>query len=152
MKPEKSLRSRALDWLSRGEYSRVQLQQKLAKYSDDIDAINDLLEQLQQAGWQSDERFAEALIHSKSRRLGNRRLAQYLQQKGIDSECFQDALPSKEHQIDNALQVLIKKFKVFETDAQVQLKYKRFLAYRGFDMDVILAAIKMWQQDIEKTD
>ena len=76
MKAEKSLRARALDLLSRGEYSRLQLAQKLAKHSEDEAEISALLDDLAERGWQSDERYAEVLIHSKSQRLGNRRLQQ----------------------------------------------------------------------------
>ena len=76
MKAEKSLRARALDLLSRGEYSRLQLTQKLAKHSEDEAEISALLDDLAERGWQSDERYAEVLIHSKSQRLGNRRLQQ----------------------------------------------------------------------------
>ena len=73
MKAEKSLRARALDLLSRGEYSRLQLAQKLAKYSEDEAEITALLDVVVERGWQSDERYAEVLIHRKSLRLGNRR-------------------------------------------------------------------------------
>ena len=146
MKAEKSLRARALDLLSRGEYSRLQLAQKLAKYSEDEAEITALLDDLVERGWQSDERYAEVLIHSKSQRLGNRRLQQELQQKGVDAELFQDSLPSREAQLQTALEVLMKKFKVYQDDAACKTKYMRFLAYRGFDMGTIHDAIRQWRQ------
>lgn len=152
MKPEKTLRFRALELLSRGEYSRLQLRQKLSKHCEDAQEIEGLLNTLEQTGWQSDQRFAETLIHSKSRRLGNRRLQQELQQKGVDAELFQDALPPKSAQIETALEVVSKKFKVYDQEATMRLKYMRFLAYRGFDMDVIHAALHLWQEADEHSD
>ena len=146
MKAEKSLRARALDLLSRGEYSRLQLAQKLAKYSDDEAEIAALLDDLVARGWQSDERYAEVLIHSKAQRLGNRRLQQELQQKGVDAELFQDALPSRETQLHTAIEVLAKKFKVYQDDAACKVKYMRFLAFCGFDMGTIHDAIQQWRQ------
>lgn len=146
MKPEKSLRARALDLLSRGEYSRLQLSQKLSKYCEDQAEIEALLDDLSERGWQSDERYAEVLIHSKSSRLGNRRLQQELQQKGVNQELFQDALPSKDEQLQTAVEVVSKKFKVYQHDAAMKVKYMCFLAYRGFEMDVIHDALNQWRQ------
>lgn len=152
MKPQKTLRFRAFELLSRGEYSRLQMRQKLSKHCEDMQEIEALLDHLEEAGWQSDQRFAETLIHSKSKRLGNRRLQQELQQKGVDADLFQDALPSKSTQIETALEVVSKKFKTYDNEATMKLKYMRFLAYRGFDMDVIHATLRLWQETDEQTD
>ena len=152
MKAEKSLRARALDLLSRGEYSRLQLQQKLSKYCEDSAQINALLDDLAQCGWQSDERYAEVLINSKSKRLGNRRLQQELQHKGVANDLFQDALPSRSEQTLTATEVLAKKFKQYEQDAAMRVKYVRFLAYRGFDMDVIQDAVRTWEEQDASDD
>lgn len=149
MKPEKSLRGRALDLLSRGEYSRLQLAQKLAKHCEDEAEINALLDDLVESGWQSDQRFAEVLIHSKSSRLGNRRLQQELQQKGVEAELFLDNLPDRAEQLLVATDILHKKFKTYQHEPDMRNKYMRFLAYRGFDMGVIQVALKTWRQQQE---
>ena len=46
MKTEKSLKSRALDYLARRDYSRWELKRKLAPYAEDEDELDALLDEL----------------------------------------------------------------------------------------------------------
>src|SRR5690606_7790419 len=54
------LKARAIAYLSRREHSRLELQRKLAAYSDDAAQIEAVLDELKAQHWQSDERYAEA--------------------------------------------------------------------------------------------
>ena len=67
MKPQKSLRARAMDILSRQEISRVGLKRKLAPYAESEEELENVLDEFAERNWQSDQRYAEAYIHSKSR-------------------------------------------------------------------------------------
>src|SRR5690606_21859074 len=68
-----SLKARAIDFLSRREHSRVELQRKLQRHTDDLDAIESLLDDLERERWLSDERFAHSLINRKAHKLGDRK-------------------------------------------------------------------------------
>ena len=82
----KSLRSRALDLLSRREMSQAELRRKLAPYAEDPAEIDALLQEFAERNWQSDQRYAESYVYSKSSRYGRLHLAQGLQQQKLDNE------------------------------------------------------------------
>ena len=67
MKPQKSLRARAMDILSRQEISRVGLKRKLAPYAESEEELENVLDEFAERNWQSDQRYAEPYIHTKSR-------------------------------------------------------------------------------------
>lgn len=108
MREPKSLRARAMDILSRREVSRLELQRKLAPYAEDEDELNQVLAEFAERNWQSDERFTEAFVNSKSRKHGALRLKQALAAKGIDSEMAREFLPDSETELANAKEVLRK--------------------------------------------
>ena len=104
------LYNRALNYLSRREYSRVELERKLQTLSDNQEIISNVLDELAHKNLQSDERFVEMTINSKSSKYGSLRISDTLRQKGIDSDTIQNNLPDKNSEITNALSVLYKKF------------------------------------------
>ncbi len=144
---KRSLRAQAIDYLSRREHSRSELKQKLMAFEEDVQIIDALLDDLTERGWQSDSRYAQMMVHSKSDKHGNRRLQQNLALKGIDADLIADVLPSKDIEKSNAIQVIQKKFKTAPTSLQERAKQMRFLAYRGFGMDAIQAALNSWNDD-----
>lgn len=147
-KTQKSLRARAMDILSRQEISRTGLKRKLAPYAESEEELANVLDEFARRHWQSDERYAEAYIHSKSRRHGTLRLQQALAQQGIDAAVSRRLLPDKASELQTAVEVLHKKFKAPAKDLKDKQKQVRFLAYRGFDMDTIQTALKShWPQD-----
>lgn len=142
MKQDISLKSRALAILARREISRQALARKLQPYCDDEAQLTDLLDDLAQRHWQSDERFAEAYVHSKSHLHGSLRLKQALAQQGVDEGIIRECLPNEATQIQSAIGVLRKKYRQAPQDLKEKHKYMHFLAYRGFDMDTIQSAMK----------
>ena len=142
MKPEKSLRARAMDILSRQEISRSGLKRKLAPHAESEEELEKVLTEFAERNWQSDERYAEAYIHSKSRQHGTLRLKQALSAQGIDEDISRDMLPDRDSELQTAIAVLRKKFKQPSTDLKEKQKQVRFLAYRGFSMDTIQTALK----------
>ena len=150
-KPELSLRTRALQYLARREYSRAELRGKLLPYvgtdddfsqpqpensrQEDLDA---LLDDLTARGWLSDARAVTQLLHAKRSRFGTQRIARELRQKGIAEELIGDALPGlKESELEAAREVWQKKFGVLPQDAREKARQMRFLQSRGFGFDVI---------------
>lgn len=142
MKPAKSLKTRALELLARREHSRQELQRKLAPHAENPAELEELLDELAQNGWQSDERYAEVLIRSKSAKHGSLRLQQELAANGIGSSTVKSLLPSREDEYANACAVLRRKFAEPAADFAEKQKQIRFMLYRGFDMDTVSAALK----------
>lgn len=148
MKTEKSLKARALDYLSRRDYSRLALKRKLAPFAQDEVELDALLDELAKRKWQSDERFAESFIHQKSQKQGVLRLKHELAMNGVDEATIAAFLPTPEAELNTALSVLQKKFRQPAKTQQEKQKYMRFLLYRGFSMDVVIKVMKMdWDND-----
>lgn len=152
MKQKISLRARAIAILARREISRAELARKLHPYADENDNLEALLDELAQKHWQSDERYTETYINSKSRLHGNLRLEQSLRQKGVDAALIADYLPDREQQINNAIAVLQKKYRQPPADLKEKHKCMHFLAYRGFSMDIIHSAIRQAWADTSLPD
>ena len=151
MKPEKSLRTRAMEILSRREISRAELKRKLAPHADSEEEIEKVLAEFAERQWQSDARYAEAYVHSKSHQHGALRLKQALLAKGVADELIQPLLPERDAALHTAVALLRKKFKQPAADLAGRQKQMRFLAYRGFDMEMIHAAIKSdWAETPEE--
>ncbi|HXZ08887.1 MAG TPA: recombination regulator RecX, partial [Paraburkholderia sp.] len=53
-RPARSLKGRALGYLSRREYSRAELARKLTPFAEESDALEPLLDDLEREGWLSD--------------------------------------------------------------------------------------------------
>lgn len=141
-----------MDILSRQEVSRLGLQRKLAPYAESEEELENVLNEFSERNWQSDLRYAEAYIHSKSRKHGSLRLKQALAQQGIDEETSRKLLPDRLSERQAAMDVLRKKFKHPATDLKEKQKQARFLAYRGFDADTVQTALKHawddgWEED-----
>ena len=150
MKPQPDLRQRALAILARREISRAELAQKLQQLSNNHAEINALLDELAERHWQSDTRYAEAYINSKARSHGNLRLQQALAAKGVDADTIRQHLPDADTQQQAAIAVLHKKFNHAPADMAEKHKQMRFLAYCGFDMHTIQAALKQaWAEEDE---
>lgn len=136
------LRSYAFAVLTRKEYSKAELIEKLATYAADREEVINLVEELSNNNYQSDQRVAEILLSSQKRKgKGPQRIKLALKNKKINSELIQEELKEIDW-ADQAYQLKIKKFgSAVEKDPKLKAKQIRFLQYRGFDMDAIMKAI-----------
>ena len=89
-KPHVSLKARALRYLSMREHSRQELARKLARYAQEDDDVNALLDALEAARFLSEERFSESLIRRRAARFGNSRILSELKSLGIDPSTLDD--------------------------------------------------------------
>lgn len=151
-KPERSLRTRAMQYLARREHSRAELRAKLQPHlhsDDEFDSppaedLDALLDDLAKRGWLSDERAAAQLVHAKRARFGSQRIAQELRQRGIDETLIAEALPElKESELATAREVWRKKFGSLPQDQKEKAKQMRFLQSRGFGFEVIGKVLRM---------
>lgn len=142
-RPPLSLMARALRYLSMREHSRMELARKLARHAQEGDDIEALLDRLSTANFQSQSRFAEALIHRRAQRYGNSRIAMELQSHGLDAETLDAARADLAgDEVARARAVWRKKFSHPPQDAAERGKQMRFLQQRGFSHGAIHAAIQ----------
>jgi len=138
-----SLRERALRLLARREHTRRELARKLAADTEDLAAIETLLDELEARGWLSEARVAEQLVHSRRNRFGIRRIERDLRGKGVSDEAVAAALTQlKEGELEAARGVWRRKFGRLPASGAERAKQIRFLQGRGFDLDVIFKVIK----------
>ena len=155
-----SIKVRALQWLAQREHSRIELRGKLlrllsraaarpANAADPAQAepdptaeVENLLLWLESHGYLSQQRFVESRVHARQARFGNLRIQQELQQHGVklDPEAKQ-AL--KDTELQRAREVWGKKYTTPALDAVGRVKQARFLAGRGFSMDVVRQVIRV---------
>lgn len=142
------LRSYAFAALTRKEYSKADLVEKLALYAVDREEVIKLVDELATENYQSDQRVAEMLLSSQKRKgKGPNRIKLALKNKKIDIELIQEELKETDWN-EQAYQLKVKKFgKTVERDPKLKAKQIRFLQYRGFDLDTIFKAISHREDD-----
>jgi regulatory protein len=141
--PTLSLKGRALRFLSMREHSRLELGRKLAKYAEEGDDVEALLDFLEQNNWLSTERFSESLIHRRGARYGNSRIVAELQQHGVSGEALKELRSGlADTEAARAAEVWRRKFGEVATDAAGRAKQMRFLLQRGFSQSAVRHAIK----------
>ena len=136
-----AVKAAALRYLSRREYSRLELQERLCRkgYSETMveQAVADLVSQ----GLQSDGRFAEAFAHSRAEKgYGAYRIRQELRQRGIDA----DKALEKDLDWDALVRkIYVKKYGETIPDTfEERAARERFLRQRGFESDRIRRLFK----------
>ncbi|MBI1283661.1 MAG: recombination regulator RecX [Thiobacillus sp.] len=141
-KPEPGdLRERALRLLARREHSRAELVRKLEQAEFDTSDIQHLLDEFEQKGWLSDQRFAESYVADHRARAGGIKLAYDLRQRGVSDNIIEAALnDNRESELDRAREVWRKKFGTAPSDIE-KARQMRFLQSRGFTADIIRCAI-----------
>lgn len=147
---DSELRVTAINLLSRREYSRHELFQKLEPRSKDEPQVQQLLDKLVEAGYQSDQRFAESFLRSRiNRGLGHMRIARELKDKGIDADLIEQTMSSDTDWFHLAYESGLKKIQNLDlADYKDKQKLFRYLAYRGFSMDQIQHALEHYQHTV----
>ncbi len=131
--PVRSLKGRALGYLSRREYSRAELARKLAPFAEEADSLEALLNALEQEGWLSDTRFAESVIHRRASRMGMGRIVGELRQHGVGQTLIEEAgARLRETELARAQAVWRKKYGQIPATPTERARQARFLAARVF--------------------
>ena len=145
-KEKPSLLARAVSYLSRREYSRRELGEKLRRLGSEVDEVLDYLEE---KGYLSNERFAEQFLRAKASRYGQSRLRMELRQRGLSGEEIDRAIEglggSEE---DRAWSVWEKRFSSYPEDQKEKAKQIRFLMSRGFSYAVVSRVLQRARQNI----
>ena len=142
------LRSYAFAVLTRREYSKTELIEKLSLYALHKEEVIALVEEFSEKQYQSDQRVAELVLSSQCRKgKGPNRIRQRLKEKNIDTQYIQDDLQNIDW-LEQAYALKVKKYGVaVEKEPKLRAKQIRFLQYRGFDMDIIFKAIDLKAED-----
>ena len=142
-KPARSLKARALDYLSRREYSRSELSRKLAPFVEEADALEPLLDSLESEGWLSDSRFAESLVHRRAARMGTSRIVGELRRHAVGDALIEEVgAQLRETELARAQAVWRKKYGHLPETPAERAKQARFLAMRGFSRATIVKILK----------
>lgn len=137
---DKKIRHVALDFLSRREHSRFELQNKLLQKDFSRDAVEALLDTLSTENLLSDERFCEAFIRSRlAKGQGPIRIKEELRQRGIKDELITEYLDSQKKTWRTKVEAVRRKRFGDELpkDFKERAKQMRFLQYRGFTTEHI---------------
>jgi regulatory protein len=146
--PEKSLRQRALEYLSKREYSAVELAQKLKTYASETEDVAALITDFKTRGWLSDARYTEQMVHARQAKFGAARVANELREKGIDDHLVAEAVATLQvNEVERAGEVWRKKFKVAPATREEWAKQARFLQSRGFTFNVIKQILNRHAED-----
>lgn len=141
------LRNRALRLLTTREHSREELLRKLAQAKvqrnreqakapkPDKDDIASLVDDLAAQGWQSDDRYAEAIVRRLTGQASRRFIGEKLAQAGIKKEVAEIALEALEQdEKEVALALWTRRFGDVPKDDKERQRQIRFLLSRGFHL------------------
>lgn len=169
-KATQRLRWLAFYYLSNRELSTHQLRQKLLAKDCDPDAIEQLLKEFAEKGYQSDERTAYMLIRENIRRgRGKQHIRQALKTAKIsydhletlitaanDGSLTDGTILTKQDTgepvdwLALAVEARVKKYgDALPKDAKEKARQLRFLQYRGFEMGVCFDALKTTLADLD---
>lgn len=165
IKAESRLRWLAFYYLSRREYGKAELRQKLIEKEQDPNKIEVLLDEFEEKGYQSDYRTTLMLIRESIRKgRGRGHIKQEFYRKKIDmpsnidelidmaneeSDEFRDFIDDGEDSLIEGVDWLklavTARTKKYGDSIPIEQKDKarqlRFLQYRGFDMDICFQAL-----------
>ena len=143
-----SLKGRALRLLSGREYSRAELERKLASHEEEPGALAQALDELQAKDFINEQRVVDSVLHRRSPKLGTQRIRQELQAKGLEPEAVAEAVAKlRTTEVDRAREVWRKKFGSPPADAAERTKQMRFLATRGFGGETIHKVVSGADED-----
>jgi regulatory protein len=140
--PSKRLRSRALYYLAKREYSAYELKEKLKTFTIELDLsqedLRNLIAELQEQNLQSDDRFCESYINSKKSKFGALKLQHELTQKGVSEDIISNYISDlRDDEYNFALSVWKKKFDSPAKNQNEKAKQIRFMQSRGFGFEII---------------
>jgi len=139
-----SLASVAIRLLARREYGRAELAERLAARGGAADEVSAVLDGLEQQGYLSDARFAQALVSQKAGRYGKRAIAHELRQRQVDPEVARDALATVDiaDELAEARAVWERRFGTPPGNDKERARQIRFLLARGYPTSVAVRIVR----------
>jgi len=122
-----------------------EIRDKLSRREFENSEIEQAIIELQQGGWLSDERYAEAYIRMRQQKgFGPIRISMELNERGVKESIIDTYLNEQDDSWLHTLQQQYqKKYKNKAVeDYNDKAKRIRFLQYRGFPLDAIYQVVK----------
>ena len=139
-----SLKGRALRLLSQREHSRAELVRKLSPHEEVPGELAQVLDDLHAKGFIDETRVLASVVNHRAPKLGNGRIKQELQAKGLEPAAVAQAmLDLKDSEFARAQGVWLRKFGSPAVDANARAKHYRFLLTRGFSSEVVRKVVKL---------
>ena len=139
-----SLKGRALRLLSQREHSRAELVRKLSPHEEVPGELAKVLDDLHAKGFIDETRVLESVVNHRAPKLGNGRIKQELQAKGLEPAAVAQAmLDLKDSEFARAQAVWQRKFGSPAVDANARAKHYRFLLPRGFSSEVVRKVVNL---------
>ncbi|WP_245979220.1 regulatory protein RecX [Solilutibacter pythonis] len=148
--PEPTPNQRALSLLVRREHSRKELTRKLCVKGVPRSEAKAAVAYMTEAGWQSDERFAENLVRSRAAQgQGPLRIRAEMSSHGLDETIIGAALACCEEDWSRlAFNLVQRRFGPgLAEDRELQRKAAGFLLRRGFSMEQMRRATQSSEFD-----
>lgn len=131
------MRRAAFNALARRDHSVAELKEKLAKKSDNLELINQVIQALIDNGFVDDARLSTLLTEAKYRQgLGPHRIIGLLKSKALCADEVH-ALFSDEQWREGLMMTWGKRFSDKPKDNKSYMQQARYLQYRGFSLEQI---------------
>ncbi|WP_043766290.1 regulatory protein RecX [Algiphilus aromaticivorans] len=138
-----SAKARAVDLLSRREHGAEEMTRKLAARGLDAAEVRQAVAELSEAGWQSDERYAQAVIRQRAAQgYGPRRVRFELSQAGVAEAAVEAAMAAEAVDWLEVARDWASRRLAATADAREQAKQWRRLAGRGFEEAEVRAVMR----------
>ena len=138
MATSSTARHQAMNYLSRREHSRLELEKKLLQKGWGESEVEAVLDQLEEDRLQCDERFAFSLLRTKKEAgYGPRWIRQDLLSRGVSGDIIDRVLISIEDWFDVLESVWQKKYGQLPVNPEEHAKQSRFLINKGFDAESV---------------
>jgi regulatory protein len=147
MRPGLSLKGRALKYLSMREHSRMELTRKLAPHAESPEQVEQVLAELEQRGFLSEERFAESVVHRKASRYGLARVKVELSQHRVPEHLTRELTARLQAtEVERALALWQRRYGQLPQTPEEKARQMRHLAGRGFSGDTIRQVFRRAQE------
>ncbi|MCX7904376.1 MAG: recombination regulator RecX [Caloramator sp.] len=139
----KSAYNYALHLLERKMYPENQIRNKLLKKGYNETVVEKTIAKLKDYGFINDEEYVKRYIEfSITKKLGSRRIAANLKQKGLFIK-EKDIDIKNEILYENAKSLALKKLKSIDKDKRnIKQRLYNYLVYRGYDNELIFKVLK----------
>ncbi len=145
MKIKKTALMKAADLLAYREHSEAELKRKLLARKYDAAEVDETIDKLKQHNYLDDAELCRQQFENfyAEGKLSVRQIVAKLIQRGFDKDFIEQLIPEDfyEHELQAATLALTKKFKTID-DKNFRAKAWQFLSGRGFDGEIISAAVE----------
>ncbi|MEP7275759.1 MAG: regulatory protein RecX [Betaproteobacteria bacterium] len=130
--------------LARREYGRIELGERLVLRGALRDEVAGVLDELEQQGYLSDERYAQALVAQKAGSFGRRAIAHALKERRVATAAAADALRALDgtDELAQATALWQRRFGQAPRDERDKARQVRFLMARGYSTSVALKVLR----------